>query len=220
MKLYSVIPRILQFVAWWPTYFWFTVFYGFSAEGKENLRGLKSAIFACNHSNELDTIMLTAAVTPFSRFAPMFYVSRERSFYQDEKFGWRRYIYGETFFAMWGAFKAYAGLKDYEKTLRNHIKLLEDGYSLCIFPEGRMTKDGNLQEGHGGVAFLSHRTEVPIVPVRIKGTYRFSFTPLFGGKQKVTVVFGKPLPLSVEKEFSVEKAKQEAQEVMSRIAAL
>lgn len=220
MKLYSLAPRILQFIAWWPTYYWFKFFYGFEARGRKNLKGLKQAIFACNHSSELDTIMLTAAATPFGPFAPMFYVSRERKFYQEDHFGWRKHLYGETFFAMWGAFKAYSGLKDYEKTLRNHIELLEDGYSLCIFPEGRMTRDGNLQEGHGGVSFLSYRTGVHIVPVRIRGTYRFSFTPLFSGRQKVIVTFGEPMMLAPDRDFSVEAAKQEAQEVMSRIAAL
>ena len=218
MKIYSLIPRILQFIAWWPTYLIFRLFYGFTVKGKENINGLKQAIFACNHASELDTIMLTAAATPFGPFTPMFYVSRETSFYQDDYFGWRRYLYSETFFALWGALRAYAGLKDYEKTLRNHIMLLEDGYSLCIFPEGRMSKDGNLQEGHGGVAFLSHRTGVPIVPVHITGTYKFSFSKPF--KRPVTVTFGKPIYLSSDETFSPESAKIEAEKIMNQIASL
>ncbi|MCE9643864.1 1-acyl-sn-glycerol-3-phosphate acyltransferase [Candidatus Parcubacteria bacterium] len=220
MKLYSLVPRVLQFIAWWPTYFGFRFFYGFKVKGRKNLKGLTQAIFACNHSSELDPIMLTAAATPFGSFAPMFYVSRGKDFYQDDYFGWRKLLYGGFFFTLWGAFRAYSGMKDYEKSLRNHIEILEDGHSLCIFPEGRKTKNGKLQEGHGGVAFLSHRTGVPIVPVRIRGTYRFSFTPLFSRRRGVTVTFGEPMVPAFEQDFSVEKAKQEAQEVMSRIAAL
>lgn len=214
MKFYSIIPRVLQFIAWWPTYFAFRFFYGFEAKGMKNLRGLKQAIFACNHSNELDTIMLTAAATPFGPFAPMFYVSRETSFYKDDEFGWRKYLYGEFFFALWGAFKAYAGLKDYEKSLKNHIQLLGDGYSLCIFPEGGMTKDGKMREGHGGVSFLSYKTGVPVVPVHIKGTYKFSFASRRPRGKGVTLVFGKPMYIKEE------NFKQDAQKIMAEIAAL
>jgi len=220
MKLYSLAPRVLQFIAWWPTYLGFAIFYGFEARGIKNLRGLKQAIFACNHSSELDPIMLTAAVTPFGRFAPMFYVSRGKDFYQDDYFGWRRLIYGGFFFTIWGAYPAYSGFKDYEKSLKNHIELLEDGYSLCIFPEGRKSVDGNLQEGRGGVVFLSYRTEVPIVPVRIRGTYKFSFSRVFSKKHKVSVTFGEPYVPSFAEGLSIESAREEAQEVMAKIAAL
>ena len=49
--------------------------------GRENLYSMKhGAIFAVNHSSELDPILVPATLRPMSRLMPMFYISRERSF--------------------------------------------------------------------------------------------------------------------------------------------
>jgi len=72
--------------------------------------------------------------------------------------------------------------------------LIEDGWSLVIYPEGGRSPDGWGQEFKGGAAYLSARTGAPVVPVFIDGT-----GAIFGkgmkrpkpGKSKV--VFGSPM---------------------------
>jgi 1-acyl-sn-glycerol-3-phosphate acyltransferase len=51
-------------------------------------------------------------------------------------------------------------------------ELLEDGWSLLIFPEGGRSPDGWGQGHRGGAAYLAARTGVPVVPVHIQGTNR------------------------------------------------
>jgi 1-acyl-sn-glycerol-3-phosphate acyltransferase len=50
--------------------------------------------------------------------------------------------------------------------------LLEDGWSLVIFPEGGRSPDGWTQPFRGGAAYLARRTGRPVVPVYLHGTRR------------------------------------------------
>jgi 1-acyl-sn-glycerol-3-phosphate acyltransferase len=79
-------------------------------------------------------------------------------------------------------------------------RLVEDGWSLVIYPEGGRSPDGWGQEWKGGAAYLSARTRAAVVPVFIDGT-----GALFGKGSKglragtTKVVFGRPMhPLDGE----------------------
>jgi len=72
--------------------------------------------------------------------------------------------------------------------------LIDDGYSLVIYPEGGRSPDGWGQDFKGGAAYLSARTGAPVVPVFIDGT-----GAIFGKGMKrpkpgrTKVVFGAPM---------------------------
>ena len=51
-------------------------------------------------------------------------------------------------------------------------ELIDDGWSLLIFPEGGRSPDGWGQAFRGGAAYLADRCDVPVVPVHIEGTGR------------------------------------------------
>jgi len=78
--------------------------------------------------------------------------------------------------------------------------LIDDGWSMLIFPEGGRSPDGWGQPFRGGAAYLSVRTGAPVVPVYIEGTSRI----LPKGKKRPTpsstkVTFGTPLTASGDK---------------------
>ena len=54
--------------------------------------------------------------------------------------------------------------------LRHAEGLLHDGRVVAIFPEGRRSKDGGVQQSKGGIALLARRANVPILPVAVTGT--------------------------------------------------
>lgn len=198
MRIFHYVsPWILQTLIWVPTRIFLRVFYSYKVRGLRHLRKLKDkdndngVIFAVNHSSELDPILIPASLPFFSRFMPMFYVSREQKFYSSS--GWKQNIYGGLLFRMWGAHTAYSGMKNYDVALRYHIKILNFGKSLCIFPEGRKTRDGEIHDGRPGVGYLIHRTNAVVVPVRIKGLYKPDRERGFLWRQKLKVVFGKPM---------------------------
>jgi 1-acyl-sn-glycerol-3-phosphate acyltransferase len=72
--------------------------------------------------------------------------------------------------------------------------LLDDGWSMLIFPEGGRSPDGWGQPFRGGAAYLSLRCSVPVVPIHLSGTGNI----LRKGKRRPTpstasVNFGAPL---------------------------
>ena len=155
-------------------------------------------IFASNHSSEIDPILIPASLPFLSRLMPMFYVSRENKFYDSS--GWIRHIYGGTFFKLWGAHPVGIAVNDYEKSLQTHIKILSSGKSLHIFPQGARVAPNGAYLSNGkkvvekaGVAFLSSRASVPVVPVHIKGSFNTSFKNFLLRKNSIEITFNKPL---------------------------
>lgn len=220
-KPYIVPPLILQSLAWAPTRLLLMYFCHFEVHGQENLKGLRQVIFACNHSNELDPIVLTAALHPLGRFSPLFYISGTIKSFDDGSFGWRRHLYSSKyFFAAWGAYPHSPGQKNYENSLSRHLQILKDGGSLCIFPEGKLTKDGTIQPAHGGVSYLSHASGVPIVPVALVGLFGMDSQKFLSKKVRVKVVFEKPvLANNIDRQLSTipKYYVQRAQEILSKI---
>ncbi len=73
-------------------------------------------------------------------------------------------------------------------------ELIDDGWSLLIFPEGGRSPDGWGQPFRGGAAFLASKTGVPVVPIHLEGTSRI----LRKGRSlpspsTTSVTFGRPI---------------------------
>ncbi len=51
------------------------------------------------------------------------------------------------------------------------VKALRSGMPLFVFPEGRRTPTGELQEFLSGAAYLAIRAQVPLVPIALTGVY-------------------------------------------------
>jgi 1-acyl-sn-glycerol-3-phosphate acyltransferase len=77
--------------------------------------------------------------------------------------------------------------------LAHHIDIIRARGSLCIFPEGRTTPDGNIQPAKGGVSYLAYITGAPIIPTRIGGVFRFSCKDFLLGRRHLSITYGKPM---------------------------
>ena len=143
-------------------------------------------IFAPNHHSHLDTALMVRAV-PFT-WRKRLVVAAAADYFFDKR---------------WKATLASLSLNvvpiDRESTGRRSADLIrglvEDGWSLVIYPEGGRSPDGWGQEFKAGAAYLSARTGAPVVPVFIDGT-----GSIFGKGMKrpkpgrTRVVFGTPMP--------------------------
>jgi 1-acyl-sn-glycerol-3-phosphate acyltransferase len=200
--LYLISPLILQTIIWPGTRLCLWLFGSLKVRGLENLAGLDAkkarehgVIFAVNHTSELDPILIPASLPFLSRFMPIFYTSREKSFY-DESGKIQQMFYGGLFFKLWGSHAVKVGLQDYEKSLATHIQILAAGKSVLIFPEGgidRKSTEVKVRPAKGGVAYLAIHCKSPIVPVAITGTYRFSVKQFFLRKRHIVVQFLPPV---------------------------
>lgn len=176
-----IITWILQSILWIPGQIFIRYAYGYRVLGKEHLADLKDTergvLFVANHRSQLDAVFVTASLPFFSRLRPLFFISLEPKEYYHLPLG--RYLYGGFLFKIFGAYPAYRKLGDYAKTLRHHLALLGKGRSVCIFPEGGISKDGTIQKPRAGVSFLAN-TGAWVVPVHITGM------------KSITVHIGKP----------------------------
>ncbi|PYR30184.1 MAG: hypothetical protein DMF92_09340 [Acidobacteria bacterium] len=74
--------------------------------------------------------------------------------------------------------------------------LLEDGFSVLIFPEGKRTENGDIATFRPGVGMIASRLEVPVVPVRIEGLEKvLHHTWRMARPGRVRVAFGRPMRL-------------------------
>jgi 1-acyl-sn-glycerol-3-phosphate acyltransferase len=108
--------------------------------------------------------------------------------------------------------------------LKRVLASLRDGKPLILFPEGTRTPDGRLQPARPGVGMIACRTQVPVVPVRIFGSYE-----AFGRHRKfpklftpVDVRFGRPLlPGEYDPGTRAENRYQEAADrILAAVAAI
>ncbi len=142
-------------------------------------------IFAPNHHSHLDTALMVRAV-PFT-WRRRLVVAAAADYFFDQR--WK---------ATLAALSLNAIPIDRESTGRKSAdmirQLVDDGWSLVIYPEGGRSPDGWGQDFKGGAAYLSARTGAPVVPVFIDGT-----GSIFGKGMKrprpgrTRVVFGSPM---------------------------
>lgn len=223
IKIHRVAPVITQAAIYTTTYLLFKPFAKFTVTGLENIKDHRGAlIFAPNHSSEWDGILVRVALPFWSReWSPMYYVSMVKEKYTDS--GWRKFIYGGTLFNLLGAYPVYSGKKDYAYSLQNHVQILTNGRKLCLFPQGQRTRDGNLGKAHGGVGFLSHTMQVPVVPVAIDGLVKFSVREFFTFKRTVSLHFGEimqPQQIVSSAQPTVEDYQKGAAVIMSKVEEL
>jgi acyl-[acyl-carrier-protein]-phospholipid O-acyltransferase / long-chain-fatty-acid--[acyl-carrier-protein] ligase len=110
------------------------------------------------------------------------------------------------------------GPREMIHSLRRATQALQDGELVCIFPEGQMTRIGQMMPFRRGMERIIKGVDVPIVPVNLDGVWGsiFSFA---GGRflwklprhlpYPVRVTFGTPLPST----STAQEARQAVQDL-------
>lgn len=162
--------------------------------GRENFIGLSGpVILAPNHTSELDVTALPMVLPFFSHLRPIYFVMNTREKFTSGNLGWRGYFYGCGFLKLLGGIIINPGHKDYSVSLKNHIKLLKEGHTLCIFPEGKCTKNGCVGEAHGGLGYLVYATGATVVPIAINTFFNMSWRDFLLRRRKVTITISEPI---------------------------
>ncbi len=105
------------------------------------------------------------------------------------------------------------------KGLRNILQRLLQGEAIVVFPEGTRTPDGNLQRAHSGIGLTILKSNAPVIPVRVFGTFE-----AFGRHLKiprplpVVVKFGMPIDFSDARAEAQTCSKQRLKELYQEVA--
>ncbi|HXO88397.1 MAG TPA: lysophospholipid acyltransferase family protein, partial [Candidatus Acidoferrales bacterium] len=94
--------------------------------------------------------------------------------------------------------------------------LIDRGWSVLVFPEGELTRDGKIAPFRAGIGLLAARLKVPVVPMRLEGLYeRRIANKSWAPPGTVHVTIGAPV------RFDENKAAEEiARELELQVAAL
>jgi 1-acyl-sn-glycerol-3-phosphate acyltransferase len=78
--------------------------------------------------------------------------------------------------------------------LRAIFDRLLNGGAILLFPEGTRTRDGGLQRARAGIGLVVIKSNAPVVPVRIFGTFQaYGHQARFPRPRRVEVKFGAPI---------------------------
>lgn len=164
--IFLLVPEyLLRFIAWLATRF----VYRFKVRGDEHIPTDGAAILVCNHVSFVDAVLLMAA-SP----RPIVFVMDHRIF-RFPVLGW--------LFKLAKAIPI-APQKDdphaYAAAFARAKAVLDDGQLLGIFPEGAITRDGQIGEFKGGVMKLLEANPVPVVPLALQNLWGSFFSRIEG----------------------------------------
>jgi 1-acyl-sn-glycerol-3-phosphate acyltransferase len=166
-----------------------------TVEGLDNLLGLQPPVmFIANHSSHIDTPLLLCSLPRAWRERTA--VAAAADYFFDV--WWR----AATTALVFNTFPIErSGGKNATSTAR---KLVEEGWSLVVYPEGTRSRDGWMGRFRHGAAGLCIEYGIPAVPIALRGTYaampRGRGWPV-KGRAPVSVRFGAPLVAGPEEDF-------------------
>ena len=111
----------------------------------------------------------------------------------------------------------------WNKVAEQGRRLFAGGTWVIMFPEGTRSPDGLLQKPKPGVGLFACRTQVPVVPARLFGSFEaFDRRGRLRFGAPVTVVFGRPIPPAVYDDPAAGKERYQvaSERIMAEIAKL
>ena len=147
-----------------------------------------AALLVCNHVSYVDALLIGGAVRRPVRFV-MYY-----KIYNLPVLNFIFRTAGTIPIAGRGEDEAI-----HDQAFDRIARYLADGELVCIFPEGKLTTDGQIDEFKAGVMRILERTPVPVIPMALQGLWGsfFSRDPHKGFFHRlwsrVTLVAGAPI---------------------------
>ncbi len=188
--IYTLIPEFfLRFISYLIGHF----LYRLRVVGEENIPSQGGVILVANHVSFVDWLIVMAAVR-----RPVFFVM----WYTYYELPLVRFLFREA--GVIPISSAKVRPKILERAMHSIRGHLQDGDAICIFPEGKITKTGEMSPFRPGVERMVEDNPVPVVPMALRGLWgsnfsrrpgsfwkRFLYRPL---RSNIRVVIGEPIP--------------------------
>jgi len=166
--IYLLVPEFLmRFLAW----LLINAVYHMRTEGLEHVPDDGPCVVVCNHVSYVDAVAIAACVR-----RPVRFVMDHRIFATPVL---------SFLFRTMGAIPIAPAREDpalKERALAQAADVLARGEVLGIFPEGRLTPDGELGEFRPGLSDILERTPAPVVPMALRGLWGSFFSRSTNGK--------------------------------------
>ena len=160
--IYTLAPEFLmRFLVWILIH----IFYRLRKEGLEQIPERGPAVLVCNHVSLVDALVISGCVR-----RPVRFVMNHNIF----KIPVLNFIF-RTARAI-----PIAPAKENPEMLKRAYDSVADalaaGDLICIFPEGKMTGDGELNPFRPGIKHIIQRTPIPVIPMALSGLWGSFFS--------------------------------------------
>ncbi len=160
--IYTLVPEfLLRFLSWLLVH----VIYRLKIEGIEKIPERGPALLICNHVSFVDPIVISAACRRPVRFimdASIFRIPVLNTVFRGMK-----------------AIPVAPAKEDpevYERAFETAAQELRAGQLVCIFPEGKLTKDGDVAEFRPGMLRILKETPVAVIPIAVSNLWGSMFS--------------------------------------------
>lgn len=187
--IYTVIPEFMfRFICWIIA----NVMYRLNVTGRVHLPQKGPAVLVCNHVSFVDWLIVASACPRPVRFV-MHYSFLKLPFagriFRDAK-----------------VIPIAGSMQDpriLEAAFDRIAQELEAGQMVCIFPEGRITRNGSMTKFRPGVEWIVQRTPAPVIPMALNGLWGSFFSKKFGKPMRrpfrrvwsrISLAIGEPVP--------------------------
>jgi 1-acyl-sn-glycerol-3-phosphate acyltransferase len=157
LYIFSLVPEFLmRFLAWMLIH----TLHRVKCVDTERIPDEGPAVLVCNHVSYVDAIVIGAASPRPIRFV------MDHNIFKMPLLGW--------IFRTAKAIPIAPAKEDpwlMEKAYIDIAQALHEGDLVCIFPEGRLTRTGEMNEFRGGIAKIIARSQVPVIPMALRGLW-------------------------------------------------
>jgi 1-acyl-sn-glycerol-3-phosphate acyltransferase len=185
------------------------VFMKVEVEGLENIQHLSEpVIFMPNHISYFDSLAVLRSL-PFKIRKMLTFAAAEDV------------LYGEFRWIAWFAdlfFNSFSLPRAEGSNIRMGLdvmgRMLDNRYSVVVFPEGKVSIDGKLQPLKAGAGLMAVEMNAPIIPIKIEGANLLAPYGCFVPRRLATVKIKIGKPLKFKKADSYESAKSRIESAM------
>lgn len=187
--IFTIVPEFtLRFLMWLTSH----SIYRVSHQGLDNIPDQGSCVLVSNHVSYIDALLIGGAIK-----RPIYFVMHYKIF----NIPLLKYV-----FRLAGAIPIAGRNEDkaiFEEAFVKIAKALQQGKLVCIFPEGKLTTDGEIAVFKGGIEKIIKDTPVPVIPLAIQGLWRTSFSR--NPKRKILRSFAAPIKVIADKPIPAEQ---------------
>lgn len=188
--IYTLVPEfLLRFLSWLLV----SVVYRIRRQGVERIPAEGPAVIVSNHVSFVDALVLMAMSPRPIRFV------MDAAIFRIPVLSW---LFRQAKAIPIAPAKVDAALM--ERAFERVSEELRDGQLVCIFPEGRITDDGEIGPFRPGITRILERDPVPVIPVALQGLWGSFFSRNGGAAMtrpfrrglfsKIGVAVGLPVP--------------------------
>ena len=185
--IFKLVPEFLmRFIIWMLIH----TFYRVKKDGLENIPEEGPCVLVCNHVSFVDALVIGGCIQ-----RPVRFVMDHRIF----KIPVLNFVFRTA-----GTIPIASAKEDavmLEKAYERIDAYLKDGEVVCIFPEGRITDNGDLYPFKKGITRIIERTPVPVIPMALRGLWGSFFSRWGGDAMRSPRGFFSRIALVVDKSW-------------------